>query len=397
MSAKKLTKCVACDSHDLEFFLDLDSQPLNNNFHDGDGAGSWYPLGLNVCKNCWHTQIPWAVSPELMFEDYIYVTGTSQTMRDYNKWFANLITHKEGVRISNILDIGSNDGTQLDYFKELGFDTYGVDPAKNLCEEYGNKGHQITNAFWPVDLNKKFDVIIAQNVFAHTPTPLDFLIGIKNHLSENGKAFIQTSQSQMYQRNEFDTTYHEHVSFFSTNSMKTITARAGLVLTDVEMTTIHGDSYLFTVEHEGATPRNSVKQWLDQEASDGRTTLSFYHNFAKNANALLTELRYTVDLKRHSGIKVVGYGAAAKGITVLNSRDIVLDWIVDDNPRKQNKYTPKTNIPVKDRSSLDVEEDLIIIPLAWNFFEEIKSKVEEIRKDKKTSYLTYFPEVEIVE
>ena len=388
-----LDKCVACDGNNLEEFLDLAEQPLANNYHDGSGAGEKFKLGLNVCKDCWHTQLPVSVNPAIMFEDYIYVTGTSKTLRDYCDWFAEHITNKEGVNKGMVLDIASNDGTQLDSFKKLGWETFGVDPAKNLFDQSVSKGHNVTNSFWPTNLYRQFDIITAQNVCAHTPEPLEFLWGVRKHLKADGKAFIQTSQSQMYQRNEFDTTYHEHISFVSANSMKTLAARAGLVLTDIEITPIHGDSYVFTLEHSGATVSDSVQQTIDKENSEGRHMLPFYRLFGHNATLILNNLKDLVDSCREQGKLIVGYGAAAKGMTVLNANDIQLDWIVDDNELKQGLLTPGSNIPIKDRSSLDIDEHMVVIPLAWNFFDEIKSNVEEIRHDDNTQYVQYFPRV----
>ena len=129
-----LNECVACGGSNLEQFLNLDKQPLANNYHDGSGGGDEYPLGLNVCKDCWHTQLPVSVDPKIMFDHYIYVTGTSQTLRDYCDWFANFVTEREDITNGHLLDIACNDGTQLDSFRKLGWKTYGVDPAKNLFE-----------------------------------------------------------------------------------------------------------------------------------------------------------------------------------------------------------------------------------------------------------------------
>ena len=240
------------------------------------------------------------------------------------------------------------------------------------------------------------DVITAQNVCAHTPNPLEFLQGVKDSLAQNGTAYIQTSQSQMYQRNEFDTTYHEHISFFSANSMKTLAERAGLVLTDIEITDIHGDSYVFVLKHQGAEVMDSVYQTIDKEDKEYRHNENFYKMFGMNANNILTHLKDLVQRCQTEGTPVVGYGAAAKGMTVLNAKDIQLDWIVDDNELKQGLLTPGTNIPIKGRDSLDIEDHIVVIPLAWNFFNEIKSNVEEIRGDKSTQYVQYFPKVMFV-
>jgi len=390
-----LDKCVACGGSNLVQFLDLAKQPLANNYHDGSGAGESYQLGLNLCSDCYHTQLPVSVDPKEMFDHYIYVTGTSQTLRDYCDWFAEFVDAREDIDHGNILDIACNDGTQLDSFRKLGWKTFGVDPAKNLFEIALEKGHMVRNAYWPISY-PQMDVITAQNVCAHTPNPLEFLEGVKASLSPNGTAYIQTSQSQMYQRNEFDTTYHEHISFFSANSMNTLAKRAGLVLTDIVITPIHGDSYVFVLKHPGAEIKNSVTETIRKEAKEGRQSPNFYHLFGNNARKIVEQLKDLVTRCQEQGTLVVGYGAAAKGMTVLNANDIQLDWIVDDNELKQGLLTPGTNIPIKDRNSLDIDEHIVVIPLAWNFFDEIKSNVEEIRKDKSTQYVQYFPRVMFV-
>ena len=390
-----LKECVACGGANLEKFLDLAEQPLANNYHDGTGGGDSYKLGLNLCTDCWHTQLPVSVDPKVMFEHYLYVTGTSQTLRDYCDWFAEMVTEREGKSKGNVLDIACNDGTQLDSFRKLGWKTFGVDPAKNLFQIALDKGHMVRNAFWPIEYIK-VDVITAQNVCAHTPNPLAFLKGVHDCLIDTGTAYIQTSQSQMYQRNEFDTTYHEHISFFSVNSMKTLAHRAGLVLTDVQLTPIHGDSYVFTLKHKGADVNPSVQKMIAQEVSDGRHNLSFYTQFGENAKDILTQFKDTVEMFRQNGTKVIGYGAAAKGMTVLNANNIQLDWIVDDNKLKQGLLTPGTNIEIKDRISLDLDEEIVIVPLAWNFFNEIKENVEGIRQGKPTKFIRYFPSVTVL-
>ena len=390
-----LNKCVACGGSNLEQFLDLAEQPLANNYHDGTGGGESFKLGLNLCTDCYHTQLPVSVDPKAMFDHYLYVTGTSQTLRDYCDWFAKYVSQRESSK-GHLLDIACNDGTQLDSFKKLGWSTYGVDPAENLYKIAEDKGHIVMNEYWPIDSYPQMDVITAQNVCAHTPNPLEFLEGIKNALSPNGTAYIQTSQSQMYQRNEFDTTYHEHISFFSANSMNTLAKRAGLVLTDIEITPIHGDSYVFVLKHEGADISNSVTETIRKEGKEGRHNPNFYKTFGLNAESIVTKLKDLVTRCQKDGISVVGYGAAAKGMTVLNANDIQLDWIVDDNELKQGLLTPGTNIPIKDRNSLDIDEHIVVIPLAWNFFDEIRSNVEDVRQDRSTQYVQYFPHVMFV-
>ncbi len=242
---KPLTKCVACGHNKLQNILDFAPQPLANNFHNGD-AGESYPLGINVCENCSHAQLTVAVNPDLMFKHYLYVTGTSDTLKSYCDWFADMVSMQ--VAPGLVCDIASNDGTQLDSFAKLGWQTMGIEPAQNLVKDY--KHYVINDYAQNVKDNLQLDVITAQNVMAHTADPLGIMKNIKKWLKPNGKAFIQTSQANMFKNGEFDTIYHEHISFFCSSSMNALCQRAGLKLINVQKSHIHGSSYIFTVGHD---------------------------------------------------------------------------------------------------------------------------------------------------
>ena len=190
-----------------------------------------------------------SVAPEILFKNYKYVSGTSQTGKDFFKWNADFIHNYVG-RPGKILDIACNDGTQLDFFKELGWETYGVDPATNLVPIALKNGHNVICDFWNEHISKKLpiiDVITAQNVFAHTQYVDEFLQACKLVMDDNTSLFIQTSQKNMIINNEFDTTYHEHISFYNTKSMKTLVERNGLFLNRVLEAEIHGNSYIFEI------------------------------------------------------------------------------------------------------------------------------------------------------
>jgi hypothetical protein len=153
---------------------------------------------------------------------------------------------------------------------------------------------------------------------------------------------------------------------------------------------------VFVLKHQGADVQSSVTEIIRKEGKEGRHNPNFYQMFGINARNIVEKLKDLVTRCQAEGTPVVGYGAAAKGMTVLNANDIQLDWIVDDNELKQGLLTPGTNIPIKDRSSLDIDKHIVVIPLAWNFFDEIKSNVEEIRQGKSTQYVQYFPNVMFV-
>ena len=379
MVFKNLDSCVACGSSLLEPVLDLGYQPLANNYEKQPSTVAEYPLALNHCAICDHAQLSVGVKPELMFKHYLYVTGTSQTLRDYCDWFASHTT--KNLDPGKVLDIASNDGTQLDSYANLGWDTTGIEPADNLVVDYK---HKLYHDFCEnCDIDETFDIITAQNVMAHTAHPIKLMRKIKQWLNPNGSAYIQTSQANMFKNGEFDTMYHEHVSFFCVKSMTALANSVGLDLVNVEITPIHGDSYVFHLKHKPVL--------VDEE----RYLPITYKQFSEKARNVLAEFAYQVETHRNEGYTIIGYGAAAKGMTVLNAGNISLDFIVDDNPIKVDHYTPGTNIPILATKNISGIDKCVIVPLAWNFYTEIKSKCLELRQDKETVFLKYFPEVQI--
>jgi len=287
MSCTALLECVACGSSDLVPVLDLGKQPLANSYKlNRDDVQEEYPLAINHCAHCFHVQLTHSVAPELMFDDYLYVSGTAKTMHQHFEDFASLVDDMT-PESETVLDIGCNDGTQLDYFKVLGYDTYGVDPARNLYH-LSNKNHMVWCGYFNDDLafdcisprtKPTFDVITAQNVFAHGPDPLSFLKTASKVMHEDSLLFIQTSQAKMIVNNEFDTIYHEHISFFNTKSMKALCERAGLYLIDVMTMPIHGTSYIFIISKKDLSG-NLVNQIIEEEAADGLYDTETYVEYA---------------------------------------------------------------------------------------------------------------------
>jgi 2-polyprenyl-3-methyl-5-hydroxy-6-metoxy-1,4-benzoquinol methylase len=413
----ELTSCVACGSHNLKLTLDLNTQPLANSYKlNKDDVQEEYPLAINRCTDCYHIQLTHSVDPHLMFDDYLYVSGTATTMHSHCGHFAKYVktTLGETDKQLSVLDIGCNDGTQLDYFKELGFITYGVDPAQNLYER-SSKNHTVWCDYFGEDFlddtilspdgdPMTFDVITAQNVFAHGPNPLGFLETAKHAMHDNTLLFIQTSQAFMIENNEFDTIYHEHISFFNIQSMNELCKRAGLHLLDVQYMPIHGTSYVFVISKnpEIRFPffEGKIDQLIQIERNNKRYDEDTYIKYAQNAENIVTKLKYETDFVRQNDIgwNVVGYGAAAKGMTLLNYSKIKLDFIVDDNPLKQGRFTPGSSIPIVSADAIDNIGTTLFVPLAWNFFDEIRNKIKERRNKEEHQYdrfITYFPKVEM--
>lgn len=401
-NAKELTECLCCGSQHLERTLDLGTQPMANSFiQDPESKELTFPLVLNRCIACSHLQLSHAVNPDLLFKNYLYVSGTSQTLRDYFDWFANFTVGYFTGTPTSVLDIACNDGSQLNSYKKLGLKTYGIDPAVNL-HAISSKEHEVVCDYFKqqyVDhYQNRVDIITAQNVFAHNDYPLDFLLQCKEIMHDSSVLFIQTSQADMVLNNEFDTIYHEHLSFFCANSMNELAKRAGLHLIDITKTPIHGNSYVFVFSK---TPRRTdrVQQVLDQERQAGLQDPLTYDEYARRARQVVEDLKNTIREYRGQGYVIAGYGAAAKGMTLINFGDLYLDFIIDDNPLKQGLFCPGSHIPVESIDILDQCDDLkvVFIPLAWNFFKEISGKIKAKRNKTGDVFVRYFPSLSIEE
>ena len=308
--AKELNECLCCGSEKLKLVLDLNEQPLANSFKKtAEEDEPTFPLRLNICEACTHLQLSHAVNPDLLFKNYLYVSGTSQTLRDYFDWFAKRTLEYFEMPPQTVLDIACNDGSQLNSFKALGLKTYGVDPAENL-HPLSSANHDVVCDYFTDKYayhygSKNLDIITAQNVFAHNSYPLEFLKQCKEIMHDKSRLFIQTSQADMIKNNEFDTIYHEHLSFFNSSSMSALAARAGLHIIDIQKTPIHGNSYLFVIaKTPGARP--SVQLQLDHESEQGLQDMNTYLAYADHCYTIIGDLNSTLEHYRGLGYKLVG-------------------------------------------------------------------------------------------
>lgn len=405
-----LDKCVACGSTHLELVLDLGTQPLANSYKDTkEEVQEEFPLAINRCKECSHVQLTHAVNPELMFKDYAYVSGTSKTMHDHMTWFAHWTTEFYRMMVQkdpqDVLDIGCNDGTQLDKYKMLfnSMRTFGVDPAENL-HAISSQNHSVFCNFFDKDFTKNnvaaYDMVVAQNVFAHNYNPEKFMSALSDVMKANSLAFVQTSQADMILNNEFDTIYHEHISFYNIKSMQELCNRTGFYLIDVVKCPLHGNSYIFVIsKNEKHSRPMHIKNLIDMEKKAGLFDDATYKNYADHCKQIAYDLRELVNGYHHpdAGYYTIGYGAAAKGMTVLNYTGMHLDYIIDDNPLKQGKFTPGSSIPIVSSNILsDIKGPCLFVPLAWNFFDEIKARIESKKDTSKDKFVKYFPEIEVI-
>lgn len=394
------TQCLACGSNNIHTALDLGVQPLANAYKNTvNDAEECYPLAVRLCHDCFHLQLTHTVDPAIIYKNYLYATGTNQTIKNYSKWFAEFCLETYG-EATTVLDIGCNDGTQLDYFKELAVETHGIDPAENLHERSSRNHRVVCDFFGPGAVEKlnqvPYDIIVAQNVCAHNPDPLGFVESCRELMSEDTFLFIQTSQADMVLNDEFDTIYHEHVNFFNANSMYKLARRAGLFLIDVVKAPIHGNSYIFILSKQDRRPAH-VANIIAMEAP--LLKASTYQLWRDTVELNVAALKSYIEKFRKQEYLLVGYGAAAKGNTLLNYAELDLDFIVDDNPLKQGLHTPGRAIPIvgiKRVQDLGQHNRVLFIPLAWNFFDEIRQRILAVRKNNQDEFLRYFPKVELV-
>ncbi len=381
--------CRICNTITTQL-LDLGNQPLANNYHEQNEILDTFPLKLEYCENCFHVQLNCVIDPDILFKDYIYTSGTSNTGKKYFKQFAE--THyKPDQNKFKILDIACNDGSQLDAFKNIDENaiTVGVDPAENLSIISKAKGHDIYCDYFNesvcnvlLEKYKTFDVIIAQNVFAHINNPNDFLKSCKKLLSPSGKLFIQTSQANMIINNEFDTAYHEHLSFFNTYSMKMLCSNQNMVLYNTNRVDIHGTSYLFEI-HNGVGSGNTLGM-LYYEMTKELYNIDTYKRYPLKCNIYKNEFTNILLKYKLDNYNIIGVGSAAKSNTLLNFCKIgndIIDFIIDENKLKQNLLTPGSNILITDISvlqNLDTTKKYVIVIFGWNYYNEILNKILNI-------------------
>jgi len=396
---KKKEECRVCQSKSLFNVLNLGNQPPPNRLSDKYYKLLSFPLVLVGCNECYHLQLSGVVNPSIMYKDYTYTSGTSQTMNLYFKNFVEKVNNNILIKINKnkktVLDIACNDGCLLDYFKEKNYDTYGIDPAENLTSKI--KEHKVWCDFFDINsatkMNMKFDVITAFNVFAHVDDIYEFINAIDIISHSETIVYIQTSQANMITNNEFDTIYHEHLSFFNIKSMNKFLSKTSFFLSDVEITDVHGGSYLFKLNKHmsNTTIHNNVNSRLFQEQTHQQLyKLETYNTYSNNINQWSVKL---ANMLRNSN-KVIGVGASAKGITIMNflNNRIKVDYVIDESKLKINKIINSVNVQIKEFNSIYYELDNVtFILFAWNFKDELIKKIKKIRPNNNDKIINLFP------
>lgn len=398
MSYKQNHNCLVCEKEVEIEYLDLTDQPLANSYHKGEKLKT-YPLRMNLCTNCWHSQLSVSVSPEEMFKHYLYISDTSKTLTDYFEWTTEYIMGRMKHKPKNALEIACNSGLLLEMFQKRGVSCVGVDPAENIRELSEKRNLDVYVNYWNRETSNmilsekgKFDLILAFHVLPHVEDPNDFVRSCKNILSDEGEVYIQTSQCDMFINNEFDVIYHEHSSYFTGKSIKELAHRNGLFVSSIIKTDIHSKSYLFSLQKERCDELQ-LNSLIEDETKLGIYTIDKYIGFANKAQETKNILLVNLEKFRDEGYTIIGYGAAAKGNTLLNYIKYKLDYIIDDNYMKWGYLTPGMDIEIHSIDLLNQKfKKVCFVPLAWNFYKEIKQRISSVRNISEDVFIKYFPE-----
>lgn len=408
----KLERCRICKNEKLEKMLDLGEMPLANSFLDKNQLSQreiFYPLRVVWCESCSLLQIDEIVPPEILFKDYIYVSGTSEALRKHFEGLATEVVNNFKLNSESlVIDIGSNDGTLLKEFKKHHFKVLGIEPAVNISKMAQKNGIKTINNFFSEDIAKKIirdngkvDAITATNVVAHTNDLDDLLKGVSYLLKDDGVFVIEVPYLvDLLESGEFDTIYHEHLSYFAVRPLKKFFEEHDFKIINVERVKIHGGTIrIFVTKKKSRYNINkNVNQLVSLEIKKGLNKETVYRKFAERIEKLKEDLVNLLQKLKSENKKVIGYGAAAKGNTLLNYYNIrpeLIEFIADLSPMKQNKFTPGTHIPVYSPDKIYESKPDYMLILAWNFTDEILKQQLKF-KEMGGKFIIPVPEIKIV-
>jgi len=378
-------RCRVCGGQDATSILDLGAVPLANAFvgpdaPDADAAR--YPLTLVQCAACAMVQIKEILPPEELFSSYLWVSGTSATLRAYTRDFAaRLAGRVDAAGGATVVEVASNDGSMLAALKEVGFDVIGVDPS-DVAEGANARGLPTIRAFFGTEVAGRIvsergraDVVVARNVIGHVAEPNDLVAGIAGVLASDGRALIETPYALRLRDDlQYDTVFHEHVCYLTIGSLANLLGRHGLAIVDLTFVHMNGGSFLAEVMHADRAERDGARSVLDLEDILEINRPRGWEGFTAQVHAQREGLRGLLDDLRAEGATVVAYGAAAKFMTMLNYCDITPELVAscgDANPRKQGLLCPGVRIPVESPERLMARDPDCVLIGAWNFRDEI--------------------------
>jgi len=385
-------ECRSCENTNLKRVVSLGYQPLANNLlNKKDDKCELYPLEVNYCPKCHNCQLSVAIDPKKMFSNYLYTSSTSLSFRNhFVEATKNYIKQlKLKPKKSYILDVGSNDGVALKPFKDLGYNKIlGIEPAKNLAKLANKNKIKTLNCFLESKnlkkIKKKADLIMASNVFAHSDKLKEMAECMLRILSKNGTIIIEVQYLMSTLKDlTFDNIYHEHYNYWSLTSLVNFFKQFNSTIYKAEKINTHGGSLrIYIKKNKKIKPGVSVKNLLKEEDNFGIKKFKTYQNFGKNIEKLKQNVIKNINKLKEKNKNIIGFGAPAKATTALNFFGISnqIDFIVEDNKLKHNKFVPGVKIPIKDKNNVKQKNALILV-LAWNFYNDIKKNNLSLSKN----------------
>lgn len=406
-------KCRFCKTEIDHVFIDLFNSPASNSYLSKDALSEpevFYPLKVFVCHECFLVQVDEYKKSDSIFDaNYAYFSSYSTTWLAHAKAYTQQMMDRFGINVhSNVIEIASNDGYLLQYFKEKGVPVLGIEPTANTAEVAIGKGIKTVVDFFGVRLAEKLysegiraDLLLGNNVLAHVPDIVDFVGGMKILLASRGVITMEFPHLyQLVKNNQFDTIYHEHFSYLSFITVKRLFTSLGLELFDVEELPTHGGSLRIYAKHAEDSTKSisqNVAAMVAKEKTTGLETLAYYEGFQEKAFKVKTDLLSFLLEQKKLGKKVAAYGAAAKGNTLLNYcgvRADLLAYVVDANPHKQDKFLPASHIPIVAENHLKQDKPDYVVILPWNLKEEITKQLSYIN-DWGGQFVVPIPSLEI--
>ena len=398
MKKNNMPECRFCDELLEKIFLDLGETPLANSYlsdEEIDNNEESFPLKVLVCKKCYLVQLEEFKTPQNIFSNYAYFSSYSKSFLNHAKNYVDMMINRFQINQNNfVVEIASNDGYLLQYFKEKNIPLLGIEPAKNIAKNAEEKGIKTISEFFGEKFSielikeyKKADLIICNNVIAHVPKINDFVSGLKLLMSKTGILTIEFPHlMELVEHNQFDTIYHEHFSYLSFFVIKNILEKNGIKIFDVEKIHTHGGSlrvFCTHTENNDIIIKKSVDELVKSENEKGMMEMNFYENFSTKINSTVDQFLDFCNKAKKDNKKLIGYGAPAKANTLLNYCKIknnLIEYVTDLSPHKQGLYLPGSHLPIKSPEEIKKSKPDFVIIFPWNLQDEIIKQIDFIRE-----------------